>query len=516
RARYFRQEYGLAERYLQQLLDEYPWIDYGNEARVWLAKVHAEMGAMEAMENDLEPILSSDSPPRDLLTEIYMLRGDLALRNQGPNLAMRHFEAAAGVAVNPTQRANIYYRLYSIALDQEELDQAADYLGRFSRVTPSEKDRVQSRLEHVKLLQKMNDIDGALRQVRSMQQLKEYSDILPGLRLEIGKIEARLGNVEAALETYLAILEEYRTTPEASEASFHAGEIYLAKQHDPKAAQEEFKKVANQTFYFQPARLKLEQIRKLETLDDVIAGLTDDLQALELAADEDTTTAVEVKADSSVAAPMVTAIQDSVQLIRDRLAILEKLAHAKFRLAELQLIELHNVEPALVMMAEIAYNYEQTAIAPQAAYVIYYHATGDSSQEEFWRNYLLERYPGTPYALLFSSGEDRPATTRLDSLLNKAVALLDDAPDKSLEIYSTIRREFGTEQSSFAIAYLYDEYIADLDNAIAAYEEYQKYFPDGEYTRISVKRLQELKEIKLSVADQLDKVDESTDESQDQ
>ena len=89
RSHYYRQEYGLAERYFTQLLNEFVWLGYADQVRLWLAKVHAQMGLYEIMETDLAPILEAERPSRVLLTEIFVLRGDLAVRRQETQLAIR-------------------------------------------------------------------------------------------------------------------------------------------------------------------------------------------------------------------------------------------------------------------------------------------------------------------------------------------------------------------------------------------------------------------------------------------
>ncbi len=478
RSHYYRQEYGLAERYFTQLLNEFVWLDYADQVRLWLAKVHAEMGLYETMEADLAPILEADDPPRDLLTEIFILRGDLAVRRQETQLAIRAYEAGALGAATDAQRAAIYHKLYNLALAEEDLPAALQYLEKFTRTTPNETERVEAQLGRIRLMQQMGAIKAAYKEIRKMETLAEYSSIIPGLRLEIGKIEYERGNVEIALERFGEIIEEYGTLPEASEAAFRAGEIQLVENQDTKEARVLLRKVRVNTLYYQAARAKLNLIDTIEKLVQEITKLEEQLAV----ASQD---------------PEKGGEPDSTSGAVDTLAIHQQLAYAKYRLGETRLLDMRDRETGLELMAEIVTRHPASDVAAQAAYVLYYHTEDNQDQAEFWRAVLLEQYPNSAYSLLLSDPAAESGSRELDYLMSAAARAVIYDPRHALEIFQTIRRQFGTEQSSFAIAYLYDEYLAELDSAIMAYEENLLVYPHGKYSRNADRRLKELRAIKL-------------------
>ncbi len=478
RSHYYRQEYGLAERYFTQLLNEFVWLDYTDQVRLWLAKVHAEMGLYEIMETDLAPILEADNPPRDLLTEIYILRGDLAVRNQETQLAIRAYEAGALGAATDAQRATIYYKLYNLAMAEEDLPSALQYLEEFTGTTPNETERVEAQLGRLRLMQQMGAVEAAYKEIRKMETLAEYSSIIPGLRLEIGKIEYERGNVEIALERFSEIIAEYGTLPEASEAAFRAGEIQLVENQDTKESRDLMRKVRANTFYYQAARAKLNLIDMIEKLQQTITRLEEQL------------------ADAS-RDPRKDGETDSTTAQVDTLAIHQELAYAKYRLGETRLLDMRDSDAGLALMAEIVTRHPTSDVAAQAAYVLYYHTWENQDQAEFWRAVLLEQFPNSAYSLLLTDPAAKSGAKELDYLMSAAARAVIYDPRHALEIFQTIRRQFGTEQSSFAIAYLYDEYLAELDSAIVAYEENLLAYPHGKYSRNADGRLKELRAIKL-------------------
>ncbi len=187
-------------------------------------------------------------------------------------------------------------------------------------------------------------------------------------------------------------------------------------------------------------------------------------------------------------------------VVIDTVGLREELAYSKYRLAEMTIFELVQVESGLAMMSEIIFNFDQTSVAPQAAYLLYYHSQADSTQSEFWRSMLIERYPSSQYAKLLAARDQLEIATDavLDSLIENAYSSLDDNnPATALEFFKTIRRTYNTDKASFAIGYLYDEYLNELDGAIGAYEEYVILFPAGEQIDFVADRLEQLRTIKI-------------------
>lgn len=545
RSHYYRREYGLAERFLQQLLNEYPWSPYSDEVSVWLARVHAEMGLNDAVDEDLAPILEMDQPPRKLLTDIYLLRSDMAMRDGDDNRAVLMLVEAAGSSTDPAQKAAIYYQLFTLTIEMDDYTNALDFLNQFARTTPSEKERVEARLKRVQLLQEMGDLEGAYKEIRNMVSLREFADIIPGLQLELAKIELARSNIDDALQRFTEIIDENPTLPEASESAYRVGVIYLTQLHDIKQAQDFFKRVKRNTTYHQPAQNGIAQITTLVKQNNMIVdlrtkiGLAVDedengMPAKQLSLDElagdaerasnssrqrtrtradliDETEIPEEMEGQPAPVPKPVADQpvevvdqkvetETAESVIDTAQIRQELAYAMYRLGEIKMFDMTDTSGALELMAEIVSNYEETDVAAQAAYMLYYYAAEQSEQKLFWEAILGERYSNSPYGRYLRDREVKPADASLDSLTNLAALNISSDPLLAMRVYRKIRQLFGTEHSVFSIAYLYDEYLADLDSAVIGYDDYLAIFPTGEYSEIAKQRLEFLQGIKASEA----------------
>jgi TolA-binding protein len=546
RSHYYRREYGLAERFLQQLLNEYPWSPYSNEVSIWLARVHAEMGLNDAVDADLAPILGMDQPPRKLLTDIYLLRSDMAMRAGDNNRAVLMLSEAAESSTDPGQKAAIYYQLFTLTIEMNEYATALEFLNQFARTTPSEKERVEARLKRVQLLQEMGDLEGAYKEIRNMVSLREFADIIPGLQLELAKIELARGNIDEALLRFTEIIDEHATLPEASESAYRVGVIYLTQLHDIEQAQDFFKRVKRNTTYYQPAQNGIAQITTLVKQNDLIVDLRSKI-GLAVDQDEQGTMSAQIPSEelaeegerapdtprekSRTSAGSIGEIEmleemegqpipepelaveqpvepveqiietESVESVIDTAQIRQELAYAMYRLGEIKMFDMTDTSGALEIMADIVSNFEKTDVAAQAAYMLYYYADEQSEQKLFWEAMLGERFPTSPYGRYLSDRELKQEDALLDSLTNLAALKIAADPVSSIQVYRKIRQLFGTEHSVFSIAYLYDEYLADLDSAIIGYDDYLAIYPDGEYSATARQRLEFLQGIKAGEAD---------------
>ncbi len=468
-------EHSYTEEYLIRLLQEYPNSPRTSEALVWLGKAHFSLGQYDTVEEDIAPVLAESNPSRELVTEIYRLRTDIALLRSDTVSAIQSLLAAVGLA-DAAQRAEFYFQLYNLARDQQDYNSALEFLDEYARLTPIEEDRINARLLRVQLLQEMNEFEIAFKEIRNMVALTEFVSIVPSLQLELGKIELSQGNIDAALEHFIDLFEEYQTLPEAEGAAFLAGEIYLTARNDIAAAKEYYEHVGNSSVYFQQAQLKLKQIADYDELELEIQALRGQL-------------------GGGLNDASGTTLSDV-----DETRISNELAYALFRIAEIQLHDFDMPDTALMIMAEIVSSFNETDISAQAAYVLYVNTQNNPEQAAFWRTLLIEQYPDTPYGLLLRGVGATSSRSELDSLVVLVDRNMPQNPRLALNLYHQIQMQFATEQSFFAIAYLYDEYLNELDSAISAYDEYLLQYPSGTYNQVANERLNYLRQIKASLS----------------
>ena len=488
RSHFYRAEYGLAERYLKQVLAESPWWDKAPEVRVWLARTHAGMGLTSVVETDLAPLLTGKEVSRAVLAEVYAIRGDLAAGANDVESAIEAFVEAARLATEDGRRSEHYYRLYELRSEAGRLEGALEAIDQYRRYAPGEKDRQQAVLTRIQLLQEMDKLDEAFNAVQAMLDLSEFAEVVPGLQLALAKLELGKGDIPAATEQFINILEEFATLPEASEAAYMLGEIKFTLIQDLREAMGYYRQVKVGTPYFLRAAARLVLV---EQLDELATELR------ELDAGDSTATA------NSGAGSMGSewAGGGESAIVTGKTA--GRMAAIHYRIGEIALFEMADTARALEAMAQIFSTFEATPAAPQAVYMLWQLTPSESGQNNFWKTVLLEKYPKSVYARTASEQSIFPEEPAVDSLAALADMAVQQNPAEALRLFRQIRDAFGTEQAAFAIAYLQDIYFADLDAAIGAYEEHLDRFPAGGYSVQSRKRLSVLQQIKASLAQEI-------------
>ncbi|GAG07601.1 unnamed protein product, partial [marine sediment metagenome] len=260
-----------------------------------------------------------------------------------------------------------------------------------------------------------------------------------------------------------------------------------------------------------PAQVKLQQISNLKELNKKISTLRAQLGLMVEEAEEPVGEGVVAESrESGKVQGKAQEETDPAGVGIDTAKVRQELAHALYRLGEIQLFEMEIHDTALEIMAEIVLSFDDTEVAAQAAYVLYVHTRDYPEQAAFWRALLLEQYHDSPYGLLLS---DKGFTSG-DPVLDSLTALIDEkvsqSPRQALILFREIRDRFGTEQSCFAIAYIYDEYLDQLDSAITTYDEYLLLYPSGVYGKDAGERLEFLRRIKAGLSSPLKEISADT------
>ncbi|UCH10507.1 MAG: hypothetical protein JSU61_01025, partial [Fidelibacterota bacterium] len=262
----------------------------------------------------------------------------------------------------------------------------------------------------------------------------------------------------------------------------------------------QFKRVKGNTTYYQPAHARLGKINTIKSVIQTMNSLRLQLGLESEQAREDgnrDTPPASGRVSRGEESTRPATVDSSVTAI-DTVKAHEDLAYAMFRYGEILLFEMSDSTGGQEIMADIVLNFDQTEVAPQAAYVLYVTASGRPDQAEFWRSIITEKYSNSPYGLFINARRTDTGSPQLDSLMTLANTAVPAQPYRALQLFREIQSRYSTEHSFFAIAYLYDEYIARLDSAITAYDEYLALYPSGTYTEFARNRYDFLQGIKVS------------------
>ncbi len=175
-----------------------------------------------------------------------------------------------------------------------------------------------------------------------------------------------------------------------------------------------------------------------------------------------------------------------------------------YALGEFFLLRYENYDSAEVAFKNYVNTFNDSLLVPKALFSLYYiysSIDGDTVKSDSIKNIIIKEYPNTDYAkklLDVKTNEDAPDLLQLkfNKKYNEAEELLDKnqysvAVDSFLTIAGEDSAGIFAEKSLYAIAYIYENYINNVDSAVYYYTKLMEEYPGTEYAKIAMAKTKE-------------------------
>ncbi|HHE55135.1 MAG TPA: tetratricopeptide repeat protein [Caldithrix abyssi] len=172
-----------------------------------------------------------------------------------------------------------------------------------------------------------------------------------------------------------------------------------------------------------------------------------------------------------------------------------------FAKAEYFLLKYQNYDSAATAYAQFAKQFDDSVLTPKAYYTLYYiyhNLKHDSLKADSLRQLIISKYPETIYGKKLRGVVDKKMEVELVSqsatLYRQAEDLLDQAQyKKALQIFKQIAEtdsgSVWAQKARFAIAYIYEKYLNNVQKAIDAYSELVKEYPTSKFATIAKNKI---------------------------
>jgi TolA-binding protein len=184
--------------------------------------------------------------------------------------------------------------------------------------------------------------------------------------------------------------------------------------------------------------------------------------------------------------------------LRTEEQILASLEKNRFALAEYFLLSMQNYDSALASYTSFVETSQDSALKPKSmyslAYIHKYHR-GDSTKADEIHDQILAEYPESVYAasileqrgLLTEKEEDEDDYEEI--YLTGETYLFDQNYSDAIDVFMTIAEDdsgsIWAEKSRYAIAWVYEHKMNDLEAALGAYSTVVEEYPDTDYAKIA-------------------------------
>ena len=511
------QEFTKAERFARQMIQKYPESDLYAEGNLWLAKSLVKLDRGDDAIGFLNTIIDSDADD-DLKSRAWFSLGELYYQRDQASQAIEQFRTCIEYAEDELLVSEAGFLIGKIYYENRDYEEAADELALLFDYDEPIGVIFESQMLRIKTLLKLDDPDECLFVLNLMGRETRFFQYQDRIQAKIGECLVYDGEIEEAIDQYDYTIRNHPRTPGSAIAAFGLAEIFEHTYADYDSARKLYLRVkqedrnsdlniqAGEKAYTLEQYLKLKENIRLDLQDLNPDSLGEEERMDETTLEDQMPVVAGQDTNQNQVAPASQAarITKPTRKKREPEEIRQSLIKNNFALAEFFLLTMQNYDSAEVAYKRFINTFEDTSLVPKSYYALYYLYDFELNEEEkadSIKNIILEDYGETSYArhiLLQDKNEIQLDSAQTDTVKNhylRAEQLMyaEDYAD-AIPIFKEIAREdSGTvwaERSSYAIAWIYEKKLEDIDSALAAYEKVAEEYPNSAYGAIAKKKIQ--------------------------
>jgi tetratricopeptide (TPR) repeat protein len=512
------QEYTKSERFARQMIQKYPESDLYEEGNLWLAKSLIKLNQDDEAISFLNTLIASEAND-DLKSRAWFSLGDLYYeRGQFPQ-AIDELRTCIEYAEDELLVSEAQYLIGRIYFENGDYEQAADELDVLFDYDEPIGTIYESQMLRVNTLLKLDDPDEALYLLNMMSRETRFFKYQDRIQARIGECLAYDGETEQAIGQYEYTMRNHPRTPGSGIAAFGLAEILEHTYAEYDSARKLYLRVKQEdrnsdlNIKAGPRAYVLEQYLKIR--DNINADLQElNADSLELDEEEeaapDTTTEslpfTGVPADTGQIVPVAQQPKPAGRPAKRRTPeeIGQSLMKNRFALAEFFLLTMQNYDSAAVAYNRFIETYQDSTLVPKAYYALYYlydFELQEQAKADSIQRIILDLFPDSPYAMHFirqKRKESAPDSALTDSArvryLRAEKLMFEEDYADALPVFRNIaQNDTGTawaEKAQYAIAWIYEKKLEEIDSALAAYQYIAETYPNSTYGKIAQLKIQ--------------------------
>ena len=515
KSHYHLQEYTKSERFARQMTIKYPESELFAEGNLWLAKSLIKLNRGEDAVEFLNIIIDSEADD-DLRSRAWFSLGELYYQREQFMPAIEKLETSIEYADDELLVSEASFLIGRIYYETGDFKQASDQLELLYDYDEPIGIIFESQMLRVAALLKQDDPDEALFVLKLMSRETRFYQYQDQIQAKIGDCLIYDQQLEEAIDQYDYTMRIHPRTSGSAAAAFGLAEIFDHTYADFDSARKLYLRVKqedrNSEFNITAGSRAIVLDQYLKLRDNIRQDLSDlhpdslaGSEATEEIQDnadtqnitEDITDSNQVKSTNQTKTPARTVKKRSEEEIQ------QSLIKNNFALAEFFLLNMQNYDSAEVAYNRFITTYQDSALVPKSYYALYYLYDFELNHREkadSIKKIILSNYAESVYAehLLKEDLPEHPEATKVDSVkqryrMAENLMFAEDYADAlSLfeEIAETDSGSVWAEKARYAIGWIYEKKLADVENAIAAYETVVKEYPASAYGKIAKLKIQ--------------------------
>jgi len=513
KSRYHLGEYTQAENMFRQLEQEGA-AEYQQESQYWLALTKWKSGKLQPALDDLHTLYDQIND-NQFLAKIHLSVAEIYLEIEKTDQALASLEKAADLTKDRSEKDQIYYRLSTLAFDQQEYDRALFAYRNVIKYTMVKKRKEEANLQIVRVYRLKEDFKQASKKIKDLLADGDFETVHGDLELELVKIfldQGEEGMAKTRLET---ITNDYKKTEVSAEAFYLLGENTLNNREFEEALThfEQVSTESRKSEFIKISKRRIKEINAYQSARNELSELTGEKTVVPPLLDEsgiEKTTKVDSLRSfskhnlakiglSDEAGEFDSTNVDSNEANSQSLLLKQnQIAEKLYSLGELDAFHFDRSDSAIVHLQNIIENYPDTDLYLKSLFTLsfLFFERGDTTKGENLEDILLEQFPESEFSLVIRKRKGLEEGAQ-DNFLRDAEQLWDQDQEASLHEYKSIIAADSTSalaaRAVYFLAHRYDYYIHNADSALKYYEMIQHLHPESEQASASKSRYSTLK-----------------------
>ena len=282
KAYYFKGDYLLAKRYFEDLSSLYSNSPYVSEVPLWIGKCLLKTGDLEMARYEASRVLRGDTEP-GLQADTLLLMGEIAVQQDSLGAAENYLKQVIDRSPDGFTKAQAQFQVGKMRENEKDYEGALKAYQTVPRYRPTESLKVEAIIRQTSMLKALNRDEDAVVMIQDMLLSDKFVEIRGQLEVELGKLYLVMDEIDLAETKLITIVEDYNRTEVAAEASYYLGELYLTKRQDYIQAKTAFANVKTQSPrspLMNKATLRSQQVERYEKLQFDHTNLQRQLQGL--------------------------------------------------------------------------------------------------------------------------------------------------------------------------------------------------------------------------------------------
>jgi len=561
KSHYQMDEYVKSQEALEQFLQKYLKSPLRSEAELWLAQTFVSQGKIDEALNSFNNLIAK-STDDDILADAYFNIGEIYFSSGDYALAIDNYQKCIELTSSSETAGNAQYKLADAYFNSDDYEQAVvnyEEVLQFDMPIIKQYDAV---IQMSNSLMELNRFDEAEEKLLNIMQDQRFKPHYSMIATKLANMIEFKGDTEFAVDKYYEVMNDFPKSEGAAMASFYIAQIYefeygwldsakvkyenVKKTYSKAQSAEEASKRAGILTTYLKIRDDLKKdkddIYKLEHGDslliDSLVVQQDSSQILDLEAESGQAQQTEQEsgfADTQLGgfgeeATSIDSVQNQQQgeqatnrpkqqktaVARSPEQVHESLLKNSFNLAEFFLLTYQHSDSALIAYNNFVDNFTDSLLTPKAYYSIYYILNDlkhDTSAADSIKSIILKRYPETIYGkklsgkVVASLEKDNKDVT--EKFLKAEDMVEHEEYLAAIDVYNQIAQQDSgsilAKKSRYATAFIYENYLFDIENAIESYALLAKEYPSSDQAKIAVNKIAEPpEEIVISDSVQVD------------